>query len=253
MIYWSNAIDYSDDDDWDDEGNAFYCQGGVCHKDNDNIRYEVPMTQVERFVRVDEQEQMHRAEMGFIDLPLKNQVELDAIDWGLVDPYSFPEKPWCCREMCAKHIAIYTFEYDANGVLEVVRGPQFEKRMSTKAQLQHLKSQAEEMKDAKTLVGRAEYHFRMHRYLAFKQATLRTEPAPPTDAEREAINALVDDVGLDGPINVKALNKAQRIANKVKAGSVDKKEAKYIIEHERYDDVASDAEDDADKDENPSA
>lgn len=199
-------------------------------------------------------EMLHQATLGFIDLPLKNQVELDAIDWGLVDPYSFPEKPRCCREMCAEHIAIYSFEYDANGVLEVVRGPQFEKRMSTKAQLQHLKSQAEEMKDAKTLVGRAEYHFRMHRYLSFKQATLRTEPAPPTDAEQEAMNALVADVGLDGPINVKALNKAQRIANKVKAGAVDKKEAKYIIEHERYDDVASDAEDDADKDgENPSA
>lgn len=183
MIYWSNAIDYSDDDDWGDEGNAFYRQGRVCHKDNDSIRYEIDFV-------------------------------------GENNPKTF-------------------------------------ERMSTKAQLQHLKSQAEEMKDAKTLVGRAEYHFRMHRYLAFKQATLRTEPSPPTDAEQEAMNALVADVGLDGPINVKALNKAQRIANKVKAGAVDKKEAKYIIENERYDDVASDSESDSEKEaaavENPSA
>lgn len=114
--------------------------------------------------------------------------------------------------------------------------------MTSRAQLKHLKDLADDLKDAKTLAGRAEFHFRMHRYLAFKLATQQTDPAPETDEERVAIDALVSDVGLDRPVNVKLLNKAQRIANKMKAGKIAAKEAKYIIENERFDDVASDEE-----------
>lgn len=111
------------------------------------------------------------------------------------------------------------------------------------SQLKMLKDLADELEDAKTDAGRAEWHFRTHRYLSFKAATSSVRKQP-TEEQQAALAAVAEELGLTERVAVVNLKQAQRIANKLKAGKIAPGEARYIVEQQRFDDVASDEEPD---------